>query len=1655
MSQYHNKKNNPILFLGRRIHLMFKQLMRLMMRSLLRRWFILSHHDRYAKAGFVLPTVAMVLLVVVLLSLAITFRAFDRAKYAQNTRVDQQVLSLATPALERAKVKLEKAFGEFTETPSELGLLGELTKSTKQGSTTKPKYEFKDENTLTLAFDLDGKPGEKKTGTDDKAYVKPTDKETLNTAWKFPVDLNNNGKTDDAEDGFNLYGIFFRSPERDADGKFMQVRKPLEARSYPLPKLTSAAVTNKDCPQSLGTSASLVGSSDWYKVGANLKKSFFIYAATIPNQGSGFSALEIQQDRERIPLVNNAVVYEDDLQITPGASGIQINGRIFTNANLLTGKRSSGGPVEYYQVSSPKSCFYEMENSKIIVGGNVGIGAPDSDTALDPVQVHLFKSGSAPTNMPSMSSAEQPVTQGAKGISYNDKRYVDRIASLRKKQMEAADITDPQEVKDDVADGIDREKALENYFRARTRRVPTVDLQIDTPLLPVPPESGNTLRPPDKYAFPYAPPDNSDGKDYNGTNLNGTAPKLMPPATEPSLVKNNQEETRLGDRIAMGNGLPAKWFNNNDFTSSDTQLIKNIKDYEWDEGTPAPRYRKTQMQDLADFGSTQRNGFWEQAAAKAPSDTDKGVGGLRIVTGAGIYSNANSFLPVPPTAPNNPITSEDESQFDVVWPDTMPMWQDTPPDPTDPSSIPDGLPDIGASGQLDKQGDLKMRATVVYHYIQDPWNPDAVPPDKSQSSLACISSYYDPTTEKTAMNRAGLPNIKLRETDRKLEWGTTNTVTTNPGNSHNGVVYSMPSTAISQATPGANGLFTLTDPKAKDPTDSTADFKQKIIYQANLVFPDGRFVNEPLRKALQKAPNDRSLDEQSAIDTTLCAMTILNNLGGNPNDKPGAGETVIPHGAIYETAFLDSRQIKSIENNDKTPDTYDRPIEDRQPMEIRATVIDLDLLRRGTIGSSEYLLPNSGIIYATREDALLDQSDKTTSWDLKSPVDYILDETRRPNGIMLINGQILARGGNTNDYNDIEKGLILATDLPAYVKADSSNGFNLHQSTPGGAQLEEFDTTALTGTPKKWTETSFYGRTKLNKSFACRKGDTRLECVGNGDLWRPATVISDAITLLSNSFKTGYRNQGDYDLRNNTVLSADYITHKGLNPIIAGSYDISNNPVKGYDLNNDGDLDDSFSEVTLKLDLNGNDNQTDTSVSEKVVTVAAARQFNGFYDNNYVTSTDWYKTDGKPESTKVNSYMNNFITPVQLRGSAAEYVMEICRKPLVSMCKPGDWKIGIDSNDNQKFDSGEEKFSYEIPVDTTDVTKDTEVTKLLFGTTARPALDPNDRIYPRRIAFARYPASHAKKYELILDNASLPIALGIYDSIDNNDSNKVVYYAGNSTTAFKLPTIQDDKGIDFPGSGKSTQTTVPTSANNALRFQLNSGRPRVDWNPGSSLPLAQPIWRPLVQLNQIALVSNTDGWQQPATASKFNLIIASGDAPTRGDPKNETNSETNGGLPNFARFIENWRVKDAQISGSFIQFKRSAYATGPFMPILDRNEPKLTKFGNPPSGDPRPYRADNNDGRTAQYMPPNRVYGFDVALLSQSPDLFAAKFTLPSTQPPDQYFREVGKDDPWIQTLLCAAQDTNSNYGTAPTDYGTGKFYALPENLRPKNCPLK
>ena len=299
---------------------------------LLRTLFITRRRRESANAGFVLPTVAMVALVVVLLTTAILFRSFERSQNASNVRVNEIALKAAAPAIDRARAKISELFSDPTlprAVPSNSTLYNTLFNKLKV-------YTLGDETPITIAYDINK---DNNIATPTAAGIE--NRETMETAWKFPVDTDNNGKFD----SFILYGIYFRNPTQNNQTPSRK-RTYLDARTPPQGSAGGACDTEGQ------SSASLVGNSGWYKqLTGDLKKSFFVYAVTVPitEQGSlpntyevykgnkGFSALELQQDRSQIPITNNAVVYEDDLDITPGPR-FRLNGRIFTNSNLLIGK---------------------------------------------------------------------------------------------------------------------------------------------------------------------------------------------------------------------------------------------------------------------------------------------------------------------------------------------------------------------------------------------------------------------------------------------------------------------------------------------------------------------------------------------------------------------------------------------------------------------------------------------------------------------------------------------------------------------------------------------------------------------------------------------------------------------------------------------------------------------------------------------------------------------------------------------------------------------------------------------------------------------------------------------------------------------------------------------------------------------------------------------------------------------------------------------------------------------------------------------------------------------------------------------------------------------------------------------------------------------
>lgn len=143
--------------------------------------------------------------------------------------------------------------------------------------------------------------------------------------------------------------------------------------------------------------------------------------------------------------------------------------------------------------------------------------------------------------------------------------------------------------------------------------------------------------------------------------------------------------------------------------------------------------------------------------------------------------------------------------------------------------------------------------------------------------------------------------------------------------------------------------------------------------------------------------------------------------------------------------------------------------------------------------------------------------------------------------------------------------------------------------------------------------------------------------------------------------------------------------------------------------------------------------------------------------------------------------------------------------------------------------------------------------------------------------------------------------------------------------------------------------------------------------------------------------------------------------------------------------MERWNNITVNIKGSFIQLRRSAYATGPFSPIRSASNPPTTSSNNGSLSIfnyPNTFYPSGGGGNTLTfYDAPTRQWGFDVALLTQPPDLFAQRFTQQSTTAPDEFFRQVGKDDPWVQNLLCAAQGSGTAYTAAIGDQ------------RPSSCP--
>ncbi len=316
------------------------------------RSFFVTNRRRRSQAGFVLPTIAMMLMVVALVVTAVLFRTFTRSTQVIEQGQKEQVINAATPAIDRAKAKLEYLFTVDGRIPA--GIPDEKTLesillndgSNDVAALPDDPYTFPDEDRV----DIGGENGTKE-----------------DNVWKFTAKDGTEiiyGIASRAErgDGNSLVSIDPNNPKFTNDDK-TKVDNWLVRNG---PVVTTSSTSNPKCPVGGGDSP-----AGWFANNDVLVfKSFqaFAFAKGKSSTNPAIATLQYQQDRTFERGNKWGAWFRYDLEIYPGPR-FRWNGAIHTEGNLYA---QSNTGFRSYLLSAPESCFFNPSlNSSLSARGHL------------------------------------------------------------------------------------------------------------------------------------------------------------------------------------------------------------------------------------------------------------------------------------------------------------------------------------------------------------------------------------------------------------------------------------------------------------------------------------------------------------------------------------------------------------------------------------------------------------------------------------------------------------------------------------------------------------------------------------------------------------------------------------------------------------------------------------------------------------------------------------------------------------------------------------------------------------------------------------------------------------------------------------------------------------------------------------------------------------------------------------------------------------------------------------------------------------------------------------------------------------------------------------------------------------------------------------
>lgn len=1053
-----------------------------------------------ADAGFVLPTTTLLLLVVTLVTTAVLTRSFSRTTQVIGDYQAKEISNAASPAIDRAKAKIEYLFKKDSRLPSGVPAQRVLISMMRN----------KGENGVPQLRDASGKT--------DKPYTLPDEKridirngQTYDNAWYYEVDLNGDGKIDDENDGIVAYSIVMQAPttltnqgDKDVKGRAWKQ----EVRNGPL---SATQNSNTTCPQSgqNGQQGSNASEEGWFNVtSATLRKNFQVNAVVIPmnREKQIAAALEFQQDRQLDRGNKWGAWFRNDIELTRPPT-FNWNGAIHTEGSIFVGGNDN---FTAYLLSSPNSCIFSRTASEITFAENTNIqnqiefqgqlvsGAlEDNAQASNTNRFHFLDQSNQP--IVTLSNIATHITRDRDSVINSitpSDIALNPIKIFTEDKSEANGVTNWTTLRD--SNWQNRELVSNRRTYNQQARKPYVDdlYRADNRYGPKP----NFLPAGTQIGAPIT---NAD-PNYNRLVSN------TPSGTEENVGLDGYWERRarleglriiVGQRLELSNPLdPASGVNH------EARQRRTLRDnlaavqaaaiyHQANRDAVTGNIRNIPVACLA---ATAHPGT-ATTITRSRTFNSITIGGLpntNFFTGGG--TNGYEFTVHPESAYTSSSTLmralRNLGRFAGDYEDTnndgipersgaFPPTQEASPSTT-----------VHPHPEMTKWGNFSELRRAVSLIDSGTTYQNLSPADQSTlNTAACMIGMLAYNIDFINVNASTDPSLATLRTN--IDASRASSV----GTSYPILYYLFPTENHGEDS-SIPSIRAKLDPRRRTGTDGA------YITTSNTGYTYTAFTNTEITNiALQPRPIPNW-----ALPKATSTFSLRTN-------------TISVGGTAYRVPFIDSGIFNG-----------------REMMSVRVLDIDLDLLRRNTLpidpaDPDDSWLPQKAIVYAFREDAVREDAiarPATETWnncdtlakiltsrcrvnastpqDLPvnsangisiKPVDFYADPDRRPYGFRLNNGADLTR--TSLALGDVQnlRGLSFISDNPVYVQGN----LNLHSTNGTTNNLEEFTESLRTD------YANFYTRSTRESRFADPSQDR----------WRPTEIIADAVTILSSNFCDG------------------------------------------------------------------------------------------------------------------------------------------------------------------------------------------------------------------------------------------------------------------------------------------------------------------------------------------------------------------------------------------------------------------------------------------------------------------------------------------------------------------------------------------------------